>query len=1114
MNESFVRNRLDGTDKVWNALDYTRDGIIEASAGTGKTYTLQSIVLKLLTEKIVDSVKSILLVTFTEKAAGELRDRIRQILMDADCLPDDFDEVNICTIHSFCRELLTEYAFENGVPMKTEIAASDDDLIDSAVRTALKRRQNDECYSRDYGQMMDDAGLTSTEMLIERVRANFGREPIEVPVSKSGKDTKEVVKGRALAALVNPLAADAKDEYERLKKQSSVMTFDDMVAEASRVIAEQADDSELLKSIRRKYRVALVDEFQDTDSKQWNIFSRIFSSEVNRVPADAPKPQQGFLLVVGDPKQAIYSFRGADVGTYLVARGRVGNSQKGGQGRKTLDTTFRSSPELVAAFNKMFQRGSGWFEDMSSGGEAIEYEKDVNPPPESTPKFHGLSPCAGFGKAVTLLESLPDKPADPAAWNSGYGNKGTCLPVFLRNAAAEMKRLHDLAPAFRTTDSETDSTVDHTFAYRDMCVLVRGRSDAETAKRILAEYGIPYAYYKEQGVYDSVEAESLLAVFDYLADPGRKGRLEAVLLTPVCDVPPAWLKARLDSGDLGFSSLTEKWKELAARREWEVLFDSILNETCLAHPVAGDFEYDRRRMAVRQIFDMLLAKRGGSAQSIVEFADELRIWRKDDKAAGENGALRQKESEADCVQIMTMHVSKGLEYKVVFIAYGFGEIASLAEKDEKAAAIQEERRLLYVALTRAEYKLYLPWSEWALHCRMKLKRTGELESRKDEIGIGSVGSALLRYADPAKNKGFLAGGILAYYGGPAQAVKAVQGSHKPARSQQTGTQEKDSVETGASSAEIAEYGCPGYLGHLRVQWDSYSSLGHHSSAPKVMVDAEGRDKEAPTGATANVRRAETLLPRSNVSGDVFHEIMETLCGNGDTESSPGFRLIGQGDLGALQNDFGREHETPFVRTVRRIMRKHSVRNREKDGDSTERTLARMVWNALNTPIRVGDETFLLRDITAENRRAEMEFVIDEKSLLGERLPMLGGRERDGLFNGKIDLLVRPRGMDGPVFVIDWKTNSLDSFDDAKIEEAMTAAGYDLQYKLYSLAVNRWLGAGKLGGVAYLFVRGGEHVGGRSGVFVSSMTGEFLEDCLMAVVEALPNGKKGDGNGEK
>ena len=112
-NDEFIAKRLGDKDSVWNKLLYDRDGIIEASAGTGKTFALQSIVLKLVsnTDHPVD-VKNILLVTFTEKAAGELKDRIRAILEEAGVLPADFDETTICTIHSFCRELLSEYAFE------------------------------------------------------------------------------------------------------------------------------------------------------------------------------------------------------------------------------------------------------------------------------------------------------------------------------------------------------------------------------------------------------------------------------------------------------------------------------------------------------------------------------------------------------------------------------------------------------------------------------------------------------------------------------------------------------------------------------------------------------------------------------------------------------------------------------------------------------------------------------------------------------------------------------------------------------------------------------------------------------------------------------------------
>ena len=117
-NEEFINKRLNVEGAVWNELQEAKDGIIEASAGTGKTYTLQHIVLKLAsdTQNPVD-VKNILLVTYTEKAAGELKQRIREILEKAGILPPDFDEMTICTIHSFCRELLSEYAFENRVPM-------------------------------------------------------------------------------------------------------------------------------------------------------------------------------------------------------------------------------------------------------------------------------------------------------------------------------------------------------------------------------------------------------------------------------------------------------------------------------------------------------------------------------------------------------------------------------------------------------------------------------------------------------------------------------------------------------------------------------------------------------------------------------------------------------------------------------------------------------------------------------------------------------------------------------------------------------------------------------------------------------------------------------------
>ena len=175
--------------------------------------------------------------------------------------------------------------------------------------------------------------------------------------------------------------------------------------------------------------------------------------------------------------------------------------------------------------------------------------------------------------------------------------------------------------------------------------------------------------------------------------------------------------------------------------------------------------------------------------------------------------------------------------------------------------------------------------------------------------------------------------------------------------------------------------------------------------------------------------------------------------------------------------------------IRKVMRKHSLTNRTGDknsGESTEKVLLRMVQNALKTPIKIGKtKEFLLKDISKENRLAEVEFVVSEQNCL-VNLPA----DRDGALNGKIDLLVR---FGESVFVLDWKTNSLPDYGEVSVNEIMDEEGYQLQYKIYSLAASEWLKPRglKLGGVAYLFVRGGE-VGERSGVFAQEYGATTLD----------------------
>jgi|GEM_PF-6681204 len=1206
---------------VWRRIDYTHDALIEASAGTGKTFTLENIVLTLLgisgeneetaenaPEKIVDSIKNILLVTFTEKAAGELRDRIRGALTKAGCMPRDFDEATICTIHSFCREILREYAFENNVPMNFDMASSDEELIHRAVRNAVLSEEFEEEHRSDFTLLMEAGGLSSTDELVERAQQmlqnfltesgtesdtyekndeltkkisailskisetaagireagtissyfklgdfdgcihatsmkSFGPflESLQQEIDKAGEDCKSGIFQIAdkykdkISTCGNPrlkapytnqklfdqrkayqdfilslqeleeclreiltshLTAIALQEFRRMKANAGYMTFDDLVTKTAEVIEHEETDSAFLNSVRKHYRVALVDEFQDTDSKQWGIFHKLFSSSCNVMDdeQDAPEPKQGFLLVVGDPKQAIYSFRGADIKVYEEAKKGIQAQQSGS--KLTLNKTYRSTKELIEAFNLIFGQ-TGWFARTDAQGEdgKISYEEVSYP--DKNERFEDFKDPSGRGP-VTLLESLHVQSEQKEAGRGGNGTGGQCIPVFMENAANEMKRLHGMQYSTKT-DEKTGTAA--RYHYGDMCVLVRKTSEAETVKRILSAKRIPYSHYKEQGVYKTEAAEAFLALFDYLAEPGRDGNLAALLLTPLFGVALAELEPCLSAGNAAYTQILEKWQILAAKKDWNRLFESVMNESRLGEGESDDFEFDRFWAASRQILDKLLEHQGRAALSVEDFAKDLRAMRKDDSRAGENGALRQKENEANSVQIMTIHASKGLEFKIVFLASGFGSAIGKdgATPEQKLARVQEEKRLLYVALTRAEHKLYLPWSQYEQHLR----------NGNEEHGIGSKDSPLLIYGEYG---GFLAKAIMKY----REELQAQTGEELLAITVPETEIHTKTETSGESAGEIWNpVVIPDGIDMIqslkwfpssRLQWDSFSSMkSHHGAEITPEDDSSANDEEAITN-TEELPRIPTLLPRDTVSGHVFHEIMETLCKNDDTEKMPGFATAGQSSPKVLNSNLH------FMDIVRRTMKKHGLGNQKRKNvngeiDSTEQVLVRMVWNALNTEIKVGSCAFYLKDIGKENRRAEVEFVMDEGAIFPEEEMFREDRtrRRDGIFNGQIDLLIRPEGKTGKVYLIDWKTNSLPNYDTGTITQAMDEAGYPLQFKLYTLAVNRWLGEGKTGGIAYLFVRSGENGipdEKQNGVYVQTMSEELLEDCRRSVLKNL------------
>jgi exodeoxyribonuclease V beta subunit len=1156
-NEEFIAQRLGGETAVWNRLVYDRDGIIEASAGTGKTYALQSIVLKLVSDRENPvALKNILLVTFTEKAAGELKERIREILSAAGLLPSDFNEATICTIHSFCRELLSEYAFENRVPMELTLGGTDAELIHRAVRTVLLSPAVKARYEKTYAALMDESALTTEKLVaaVEKILKEAGRIDRAPPAPPSLEEKEkafcallsaqrdlapagltvhktdaakfeacqavladaraEMKEGRlSLAGLLrvgaavkkpnalNPrvkeaggwrrlfdvraemgafdrelkaltetlprhlaadLAALAWPVYKELKEEAALLTFDDLVTKAAAVIERESAKearggrSRLIEAVRRRYRLAFVDEFQDTDPKQWTIFGKLFSSAVNRLPdGEGPQPQRGFLLVVGDPKQAIYGFRGADVETYLAAKKEI-LSRPGAQPVQVLDKTYRSTESLVEAFNCLFK--AGWFKSKGEDEAGICYE-DVSCPRENG-RFRELVDKTGRGP-VTLLEALPGRWRDPARTvdrRSGMGSAETCLPVYLRAVAAEIKRLVSLPCAYAVKGEA------RRLGYGDCCVLVRGKQGAAWVKRIFAEEGIPFSHYKEKGLFDSVEAEALIALFDFLDTPSRKGNLAALLMTPLFAVHPARVEREMALADEGRRRLLEKWQQWSAERKWNLLFESVMAETRLAEPCAADGAFDRRWSAFRQILDRLLVVCGTRVVLPRAFADQIRSWRKEDRQAQENGALRQRENLRQSVQIMTMHAAKGLEYKVVFVAAGFSKIEEAEEAGEK--------RLFYVALTRAEMKLYLPWTS-VRHLFREKEAKGKEATVVEECGIGSRKSPLL-------GDGFLAQAISACFAGAPE--RAVVSAEEIEAAGPAVVEETAPAREGAQRAPTV-YALPSLKAN-RFRWESFSSLQHGMAAPRVAdEESQGDDEEVVRTERAKGEWAKTLLPRSNVSGNVFHEIMELLCAQDETNGEMGF-AVGRSPLEEALAEDGRLHAL-----ILRVMRRHALENQRADGESTARTLARMVWRTLNTTIEIGAQAFCLKDVARKDRLAEVEFVVDERDLAGAD----GAHEaegREGAVNGKIDLLVRPAGKEGPVYLLDWKTNSLPAYGTEQVAASMKEAGYLLQFEIYALAVARWLGGRAPAGIAYLYVRGAEHAAA-CGLYCEEVTDALL-----------------------
>ena len=1183
--------------------------LLEASAGTGKTYSITTLYVRLVAEEGV-TVDRILVVTFTEAATAELRERVRSRLREtlealeraaADGrVPEDplhahlasdvaqpvlglriervraalegFDQAEISTIHGFCRRMLQQNAFESGVefdadliedsgPMLQEIvedfwtretwgrpeflvrhlamdgiaglirlarrAGEDPDVVlvpppgpdadvdDRDWRAAVEALRQAWAAGRDRAIAKIQAALDARALKRTLYRADkTGPRADELAAwlgapgaadesraltyfsagelarnATAGNPPQDAVfdgcrdvldararLGVALDAFVlglrHRLVAHVRLELARRKALAHQRSFDDLLRLLREGLRGPSGQG-LRTAIRKRYDAALIDEFQDTDPVQWDIFRSIFADGGGR------------LFLIGDPKQAIYAFRRADVFTYLAASQRADR-------RYTLDLNRRSDGRFVQAINALFEPLREPF--VYPG---IDYvHADV---PDNQGDDRLIWPDGPHAPMrVVFLPREPSPAGKPTP-------KGRLWPQIPRLVAADIAHFLEGGPRIVEGDLAGIAGDRGTRPVRpgDVAVLVRKNEQARQVQRALREVGVPAVLHGAESVLLSGEAGDLSRVLGALVDP-TDGAIRAALATPLLGMTATALA--------GLEGDATAWGEWADRvRRWGAtwvdhgfmrMFRGLAGELGLAERLLGWSDGERRLTNLLHLAELLhrAAVDGGLRPA------GLLAWLRRERTGetpGDGDARQLRlESDADAVEIVTLHRCKGLQYPVVWCPYlwdgatlhqdeaavpryhvdGGVRLDIGTDKDDpdlathRAAAEREARaeaiRLAYVALTRARHATTLftgafngletsPLA-WLLHQERAGPAGGEARLDATSSRVDGLGDDALR-ADLARVEA-ASGGTIAIVDAPPAARRVP--TTVPARPLATRDWRRRRIDT---------------------SWErsSFTRLAHgarDAGTPADGVDRDDLPPAVPTIVEAAARAIEPPLPlagfgRGAQAGTLLHELLEKL----------DFATV---DPSTLRDDAAR-----------------AIVASGFDPAALD-PLAAGVWAALHTPLGGPTGALRLRDLANGDRRAEMRFDLpvaggldarDDGPRLSlgavaramqanpglpagyaDRLRRLPSNAFHGFLTGAIDLVFRH---DGRWYLVDYKSNHLgdrpsDYGPDALARE-MASRHYFLQSHLYAVALRRFLrwrlpaGAADaaFGGTYYLFLRG-------------------------------------------
>jgi exodeoxyribonuclease V beta subunit len=1128
--------------------------LLEASAGTGKTFSIQNIFVRLLIESSAAqeeplTIKQILVVTFTRAATRDLRLRIRQNIEQAlqyinewlyeknmhPHLPDyllallekepeiigiakkrlqqalfAFDQAQIFTIHSFCARMLRQYAIEGDIsfqPQNSEEALPATEVM-SVIRDFFRIGIRSEAYSaaqlaiilkedpdqkrllrtvqRGYDftphlsfenlfeqfteqmqtvkqlfdltseKMIEDfkaqyelyrnykAGETKAEMLAkaERFAALFDQSSwthadfdllIADGLVWSNALQPSLLKARAtlpeklfypqltsylksnfepivrqastFAILLARLASDCQQLLLRYKNEEEKLSPDDLLRKMDEALAQD----QFIEQIQSTYLAAIIDEFQDTDPLQWKIFKRLF------IPDDLR--WKGYLYLVGDPKQSIYSFRQADIYTYLAAAQALGSHYC-----FSLDTNYRSQPLLVQALNALFCHAPDLI-PLPKKETGLPY-LPVNASKQSTPRSFEDQ----LGAAHLFI-------ADGKAFKKPTIQELEAQ-VFFPFIANEINSLH-----FKSD-----------LQYRQMAILVRDRYQAIRLTEFLESKKIPYINQRGTSLAESVVLTALIDVLRAVLHPRDMGAIKSALGGLLIAWTETEMRAasQMEQALLSIQSLRRGLFEKGFSYFFQELLQScwLLDEVSVLERLLGrengiDLYHD-----LQQIADIIIDhqyQEWNGPEGLVPFLDRFHIWESNEDAR----VKRFQDPAKNGVQILTLHFSKGLEFDVVF-ALGLvnrsggkedlipiekeGRILLTPmwnEREEHRPYFEEsdaeKMRQLYVGLTRAKYRLYIPvalglsgdpqWGE-ASPMELFLARLAQPSAPYPEIYErikGCENHILINFLDSVgKENG------ITYSLHPSQ------------------DQEWQSIVKSENKHELIS---PKkiLIPNQPLTLASFTSLTQYL--------AHGSPHLSPPQDFAHNEKTVHTFPAGSEIGALLHRILEKI---------------------KFANFASFERPEQAVPLLQSHLQLPKFKNWEE-------VISQLVLNALLTPLPIGNKPLRLADVDALRMYREMPFLFPAH----EPLKIEGIHFSEGFIKGVVDLIFQH---EDKYYIVDWKSNWLgndpEAYQEHHLQAAMQANHYFLQASLYAEALERYLKLVEprpfqecFGGAIYLFMRG-------------------------------------------